>query len=179
MNIIIFGPPGSGKGTQSKKIADEFKLMHISTGDLLRDEIKKGTEIGKNLDSMGSGKLVGDDIVIDLVKKKIEENPKKGFIFDGFPRTVKQAAELSKIIDVDKVIMLMVNDKEAVKRILKRGEKSERVDDNEKVAIKRLQEYKDNTQPLKPYYSLKGILHTIDGEGTVDEVFSEIKKLLS
>ena len=187
MNIILFGPPGSGKGTQSKKIAERFNLIHISTGDLLREEIKNETELGKSL-TLGTGILVDDEVVVQLVKNKINNlitsnvdfNAfNKGFIFDGFPRTVEQAIELTNFINIDKVLMLKVKDDEVIKRILKRGLEEKRSDDSSiEIARTRLVEYSTKTYPIKNYYRMNRILHVINGEGTVDDVFSRIKKIL-
>lgn len=184
-NIILFGPPGSGKGTQSKKIAEKYNLIHISTGDIIREEIKQGTELGKKVGSLGSGELVSDEIVIELIEEKIKRSyatiPNKdlhGFIFDGFPRTIEQAIELSKMIDIDKAILLMVNDNEVVRRILQRGEKSGRADDNKPAAMIRLNEYTNKTYPIKQMYSLEGKLSVLNGEASIDDVFNSICKII-
>lgn len=183
MNIIIFGPPGSGKGTQAKKLAEKYKLTHISTGDLLREESEKGTELGKKLD-LGSGKLVDDETVLQLIENKIKEiystqlSHEIGFVFDGFPRTVEQAIELNKMIDIDKVILLMVRDDEVTRRILKRGEKSGRLDDNKETIIKRLNEYTQKTYPIKQLYHLQGKLSVINGAMDVNSVYETICKII-
>jgi adenylate kinase len=169
MNIIIFGPPGSGKGTQAKKLAEKYNLIHVSTGDLLR--AKKVP--------LGTGDYVDDKVVIKLVEDKIKENPDGQFVFDGFPRTTKQALALSKLIKIDGAILLMVSGEEVINRIVKRGETSERADDNEKVAHKRIKEYEDKTYPLKQFYSLNKILFPINGEGSIDEVANTVDNIMS
>lgn len=183
MNIIIFGPPGSGKGTQSKKLAEKYKLTHISTGDLLREEKEKGTELGKKLD-LGSGKLVDDETVLQLIENKIKEiyatqlSHEIGFVFDGFPRTIEQAIALNQMIDIDKVVLLIVKDEEVTRRILIRGEKSGRLDDNKESIIKRLKEYTEKTYPMKQMYSLEGKLSVVNGALSVEEVFDAICKIV-
>jgi adenylate kinase len=172
MNIVIFGPPGSGKGTQAKKLSEKYKLMHVSTGDLLRERGIK----------LGSGDFVSDEMAIDLVRDVVLTRYiisfHEGYIFDGFPRTLVQAEALSKLTTIDKAISLKVSEEEVVRRIIKRGEKSGREDDNEPIARKRFKEYIEKTYPIKQFYSLNGILCPVDGEGTVDEVFDNICKLI-
>jgi len=183
MNIILFGPPGSGKGTQAEKLAKKHNLVHMSTGDIMREEKEKGTELGKKLD-LGSGKLVDDETVLALVENKIKEvyrtHPKDvGFVFDGFPRTIEQAISLNQMIDIDKVILLMVKDDEVTRRIIERGKKSGRPDDNPEAIKKRLIEYTEKTYPMKQMYSLEGKLSVINGAMDVDGVFDAICKAIS
>lgn len=167
MNIIIFGPPGSGKGTQAKKLAEKYNLIHVSTGDLLR----------ANKVPVGTGDYVDDEMVIKLVADKIKDNPNGEFIFDGFPRTTKQALALSKLIKIDAAILLMVSDEEVINRIVKRGKTSKRADDNEEVAHKRIKEYADKTYPLKQFYSLNNILYPVNGEVSIEDVTTAVDKI--
>lgn len=190
MNIILLGKPGSGKGTQSKKLVEKYGLIHISTGDLLREEKSKGTELGKQL-NLGSGFLVSDEIVINLIKNKINEleflnndhtiigkQKSIGFLFDGFPRTIEQAIELDKFIKIDKAILIILDDEKVIDRIIKRGEKSGREDDTKETAKIRLKEYEDKTYPIKQFYGLNNKLAVVHGDKQIDEVFNDICKLL-
>jgi adenylate kinase len=185
-NLILFGPPGSGKGTQSEKIVDKFELVHLSTGNLLRQEIAERTPLGleaKNF--MDKGQLVPDEVVIGMIDSCIENNPEaKGFLFDGFPRTVAQAEALDKLLSlkktaIHKVIALDVVEEELVKRLLKRGETSSRSDDrDESVIRKRFSVYKNETEPVAEYYNKQGKLQVIRGIGTVEEIFATIDALI-
>lgn len=181
MNISLIGPPGSGKGTQAKKIAEKYNLIHISTGDLLREEVANQTELGKTL-KLGTGTLVSDEIIMELIKNRVLTRDiyatHSGFVFDGVPRTIEQAIELNTVIKIDKAILLMVDDDEAIRRIIRRGEKSGRADDNTEIAKKRLKVYTKETYPIKQYYSLHGTLGVVKGTDTVEEVFESITKLL-
>jgi adenylate kinase len=181
LNIVIFGAPGSGKGTQSEKLVAKYALQHVSTGEILRDEIEANTELGKLAGTyMSKGELVPDRIVIDMLDSLIEKKRHvKGFIFDGFPRTVTQGEALSKMLskhdeDVNAVISLEVDDGELVDRLLKRGQISGRSDDNRETIEARLKVYYNQTSPLKEFYRAQGILKEIDGVGTVDEIFQTI-----
>jgi len=183
LNIVIFGAPGSGKGTQSEKLVARYGLQHVSTGEILRDEIEAITELGKLADSyMSKGELVPDCIVIDMLDSLIEKKKHvKGFIFDGFPRTVPQGEALSKMLskheeDVNAVISLEVEDEELIDRLLKRGQISGRSDDNRETIEARLKVYYRQTSPLKEFYKERGILKEIDGIGTVDDIFRTIEK---
>jgi adenylate kinase len=190
-NIILFGPPGSGKGTQSEKLIEKYGLKHLSTGDLLRSEIARQTPLGleaKNL--MDKGQLVPDEVVIGMISSALEANPHaKGFLFDGFPRTTAQSEALDKLLKLKQtaigVLLAMdVSEEELVKRLLNRGLTSGRSDDtNETVIRARIVEYKDKTTVVANYYSQFNKVVNINGEGTVEEIFSalcsEIDKRMS
>lgn len=186
LNIVIFGAPGSGKGTQSALIADKYNLVHLSTGDMLRDEIARGTEIGKFADTLISkGNLVPDDLIVKMIDAKISEQKSNcnGFIFDGFPRTVAQAAALDKLLaDHDKRLTLMldlrVEESLLVDRLLKRGESSGRADDNMEVIKKRLQIYHEVTMPVIEFYKSTGRYVAVDGCNTIEEYFLKIVQLI-
>lgn len=181
-NFIIFGPPGSGKGTQSQRIIDRYGLFHISTGDVLRQQIKEGTLLGKIADSyISDGQLIPDDLMIDILRNYIQEHPEasQGVIFDGFPRTIKQAEELNKLLDelgteLHAVIGLEVDEEELMKRLVKRGEMSGRSDDNPETIRKRIGVYHSLTQPLQEYYKKSGHYRKVEGIGSVDEIFRQI-----
>ncbi|MDO8995802.1 MAG: adenylate kinase [Sediminibacterium sp.] len=190
-NIILFGPPGSGKGTQSEKLIEKYGLKHLSTGDLLRSEIARQTPLGleaKNL--MDKGQLVPDEVVIGMISSALEANPDaKGFLFDGFPRTTAQSEALDKLLklkqtEIGVLLAMEVSEEELVKRLLNRGLTSGRSDDNNETVIRaRIVEYKDKTTVVANYYSQFDKVVTIKGEGTVEEIFSalcsEIEKRLS
>lgn len=181
-NLILFGPPGSGKGTQSEKIVEKFGLVHLSTGNLLRQEIADKTPLGleaKNF--MDKGQLVPDEVVIGMIDSSLDKHTDaKGFLFDGFPRTVAQAEALDKLLSykktaISKVIALDVLEEELVKRLLKRGETSGRSDDNDEAIIrKRFLVYKTETEPVADYYKEQGKLEVIKGIGTIDEIFEAV-----
>ena len=181
-NLILFGPPGSGKGTQSEKIVDRFGLIHLSTGNLLRQEIHDRTPLGleaKNF--MDKGQLVPDEVVIGMIDTCLEKHPQaKGFLFDGFPRTIAQAEALDKLLSlkktaISKVLALEVTEDELVKRLLKRGETSGRSDDtNEEVIRKRFHVYKSETEPVAAHYEQQAKLERIEGEGSVDDIFQKL-----
>ena len=182
LNIVIFGPPGSGKGTQSDKITDRYGLFHISTGDVLRKHIKDGTDLGKTAeDYISKGQLIPDQLMIDILDAHLEANPesKTGVIFDGFPRTIPQPEALSGLLEkrgtaIDAVVGLEVDDAELMDRLVKRGESSGRSDDNPETIRKRLDVYHSSTKPLKDYYTKTGHYRSIKGMGGIDEVFEEI-----
>ncbi|NIP37486.1 MAG: adenylate kinase [Candidatus Dadabacteria bacterium] len=181
MNLIIFGPPGAGKGTQAAKIVEKYSVAHISTGDILRAAVKNGTELGtKAKEYMDKGELVPDDLIIGIIKDRVKEpDCEGGFLLDGFPRTLPQADALeamltSEGLGIDSVVSVEVQDSEIITRILKRAEEEGRADDTEDVVKNRLQVYRDQTEPLKGYYKDRGKLSEIDGIGSVDEVFSRI-----
>jgi adenylate kinase len=182
LNIVLFGPPGAGKGTQSENLISKYGLVHLSTGDILRSEIARGTELGKRAkEIMDRGELVSDDIVIGMIESKLDENPNaKGFIFDGFPRTTAQAVALDDLLQkkgtgISGMLALEVDDEELIKRLLLRGKDSGRPDDrDESVIRKRIQEYNNKTLPLKNYYSEQGKFHSIHGIGTIDEIFKAL-----
>ena len=182
LNLVLFGPPGAGKGTQSENLINKYGLVHLSTGDLFRKEIARGTDLGKKAkDIMDKGELVGDDIVIGMIESKLDENPNvKGFIFDGFPRTSSQAISLDDLLQkkgtgISAMLALEVDDKELIKRLLLRGQHSGRPDDkNEEVIRNRIVEYNSKTLPLKKYYNEQGKFHSIDGIGSVDQIFKDL-----
>lgn len=181
LNIVIFGPPGSGKGTQSKKIADEYQLMHLSTGDLLREEIKKNTSVGKQVKKyIDKGELVPDAIIIkELYKQASDHVDSPGFIFDGFPRTIVQAEMLDKMlgkhnIPINIVLNIEVEEEELFKRMMGRAEDSNRSDDKEEIIHKRIDIYKDQTYPLINYYKKQDKLVNINGMASVEKVFEKI-----
>lgn len=181
LNIIIFGPPGAGKGTQSERIIERYRLTHLSTGDILRNEIKNETKLGILAKSyMDKGALVPDAVVIDMLKNKIEENRfSKGFVFDGFPRTLAQAKSLDEMLNkaeipISIVVSLDVKDDELINRLVKRGAESGRSDDNEEVIVQRLNVYKQQTMPLIDYYKNQGKLGSVHGVGSIDEIFKKI-----
>ena len=184
MQIIIFGPPGAGKGTQANYIAERYNVSHISTGDLLREAVKNETEVGMLAKSyMDEGELVPDNVVIEIIKQKLENLENSKFMLDGFPRTVAQAEALDEMLEninlkLDAVIFLDVDDEEVVARILKRQEIEGRQDDSEDVVRNRLDVYKEQTSPLSSYYQSKGILRKIDGKGDVGEISERINEVL-
>lgn len=183
-NLILFGPPGSGKGTQSEKLITQYGLKHLSTGDLLRSEIAGKTPLGIEAKAiMDKGHLVPDEVVIGMISSALEANPHaKGFLFDGFPRTSTQAEALDKLLDLKKtsiaaMIALAVSEEELVKRLLKRGETSGRSDDiNEGIVRERLVEYHKKTSVVADYYKQFDKVVVIAGEGTVDEIFARLCK---
>lgn len=183
LNIVIFGAPGSGKGTQSDKIAERYGLQHVSTGEILREEIASSTDLGKLADSyMSKGELVPDCVVIEMLEELIARNKgAKGFIFDGFPRTVPQGEALNQLLQrhdetVTIVVSLEVEDEELVDRLLKRGAISGRTDDNRKTIESRLRVYYRQTAPLKDFYRSKDLLKEITGIGSVESIFESIVK---
>jgi len=185
LNIVLFGPPGSGKGTQSEKLIEKYKLVHISTGDLLRAELAAKTELGLKAKSiMDKGELVPDDIVIGMIKKKLEEHKDgPGFIFDGFPRTVAQARALrTALTDYDErvtyMITLNVPKEELVTRLLKRGEMTGRSDDNMETIQNRIDVYEQQTAPVIYYYEKMHKYHPVDGLGTIEEIFNRIVEVV-
>ena len=182
MNIILFGPPGAGKGTQSYKLIKKYDLIHLSTGDLFRLHLNKNTTLGIEAKKyMDKGNLVPDSVVIGMVKDKIEENiNSKGFIFDGFPRTVNQAIRLdemlySKNLSINYLISLEVDDNELISRIKRRAIVSERVDDQSEEKInKRIKVYKEETLPVLNHYKTQEKYNPINGVGSIEEIFEDI-----
>jgi adenylate kinase len=185
-NLILFGPPGSGKGTQSEKIVEKFGLIHLSTGNLLRQEIADKTPLGLQAKSfMDKGQLVPDEVVIGMIASCLDKNAHaKGFLFDGFPRTVAQAQALDNLLalkktSITKVIALDVLEEELVARLLKRGETSGRSDDtSEEVIRRRFAVYKDETEPVAYYYKHQDKFEAIHGIGTVEEIFQAVSTLI-
>ncbi len=213
MNIILFGPPGAGKGTQAKKMVDFYGIPQVSTGDILRANVREGTELGLAAKAyMDKGELVPDEVLIGIIKNRLKEQDcEKGFILDGYPRTIPQADALATILDeidkpIDVVLNLEVPDEELVERISGRlmcnncgasyhrnfnppkkegvcdvcgGELSQRADDREEAVQNRLNVYKKQTQPLIDYYAKQGILVSLDGTKDINEVFEDIKAILT
>ncbi len=182
-NLVLFGPPGSGKGTQSSKIIETFHLSHISTGDILRVEVAKESPLGIEAKKfMDQGMLVPDEVVIGMISSKLDENPDAaGFIFDGFPRTVAQAQALDNLLDfknspINLVLSLLVTEAELKSRLISRGESSGRSDDNEEIILKRIHEYHAKTSPVADYYKSKDKLVEVKGEGSVDEIFNALSQ---
>jgi adenylate kinase len=183
-NLILFGPPGSGKGTQSEKLIAKYGLKHLSTGDLLRNEISRQTPLGKEAQNfMDKGQLVPDEVVIGMISSALDENPAaKGFLFDGFPRTAAQAEALDKLLDLKEapiaaMLALEVSEEELIKRLLKRGQTSGRSDDNNENVIRaRILEYRNKTEKVADYYKKFEKVVMVKGEGSVDEIFDRLCK---
>jgi len=183
-NLILFGPPGSGKGTQSEKLIARYGLKHLSTGDLLRNEICRETPLGKEAQNfMDKGQLVPDEVVIGMISSALDENPEaKGFLFDGFPRTSAQAEALDNLLELKNapiavMLALDVSEEELVKRLLKRGETSGRSDDNNENVIRaRIIEYRTKTAVVADYYQKFEKVVMIKGEGTIDYIFERLCK---
>lgn len=190
VNFLIFGPPGSGKGTQSVRLAEKFNLTHLSTGDMLRAEIAAGTELGKRMSSiMSKGELVPDEVVIEMIAARIDSAKGcAGFLFDGFPRTVEQTAALEKMLNnrkmkIDSMLVLEVEHDELVKRLIARAELSGRPDDKDPAVIEnRIDVYKEKTEPIINYCRERGIYEPVNGMGSIEEIFGRlsrhIKKLI-
>ena len=185
-NIVIFGAPGAGKGTQSDKMIEKYGLGHISTGDVLRNEIKKGTELGKTAKAfIDQGQLIPDDLMVNILASVYDSFGKdhKGVIFDGFPRTIPQAEALKKMLaerghKIAAMIELSVPEDELMKRLLLRGQQSGRSDDNEETIKKRLNVYHNQTSPLIEWYAKEGIHHHINGLGELDRIFGDITAVI-
>lgn len=186
INIILFGPPGSGKGTQAESLVDHYQLMHISTGDLFRYEMGNNTPLGiQAKEYMAKGELVPDHVTIGMLKNKVNDNPNvKGIIFDGFPRTIPQAEALDAFLNekntsVTCLVALDVPEEELVQRLLKRGEKSGRADDKDEAIIRnRIKVYKDETTLVFDYYKNTGKSALIDGVGTIEDIFCRIQEAI-
>ena len=182
LNLVLFGAPGSGKGTQSAKLIDKYGLHHISTGEVLRDHIKRETDLGKIAQKyISEGQLIPDDLMISILDEVLEKEAKgkKGVIFDGFPRTIPQAEALKDLLkkhdsDLHAVVGLEVPDEELVERMLNRGKETGRADDNLETIKKRLNVYHTQTSPLREYYQKEGKYLKINGTGHVDDIFSQI-----
>jgi len=186
LNIVLFGPPGAGKGTQSENLIAKHKLIHLSTGDILRGEITVGTALGMEAKKlMDAGQLVPDEVVIRMISSKLDANPTaNGFIFDGFPRTTAQAEALDSLLkekstSISMMLALEVDNDELVKRLLNRGLSSGRPDDaNTNVIQNRINEYNNKTLPLKNYYTAQGKFKAIHGIGTIEEIFASISNAI-
>ena len=181
LNIVIFGAPGSGKGTQSERIVEKYGINHISTGDVLRAEIKNGTELGKTAKGyIDQGQLIPDELMIDILASVFDSfKDSKGVIFDGFPRTIAQAEALKKMLaergqDVSVMLDLEVPEDELMVRLIKRGKDSGRADDNEETIKKRLHVYHSQTSPLIDWYKIEKKYQHINGLGTMDGIFADI-----
>ncbi len=183
MIIILFGPPGAGKGTQAQRLVNKHNLKQLSTGDMLREAISEGSELGRKASSiMNRGELVSDDIILSMIKDKLRKSGSDGFIFDGFPRNLEQAKALDKILHelklkLDLVIEIVVNDEVLINRIENRAKESKnaRSDDNEKVLKNRLNIYHESTEMIKPYYLEQKKLVKIDGMRSIEQVSSDIE----
>jgi len=179
LNIVLFGPPGAGKGTQSEKLINKYQLVHLSTGDILRGEIAAGTALGLEAKKlMDAGNLVPDEVVIGMISSKLDQNKNaNGFIFDGFPRTAAQADALDKLLaqkntSITLMLALEVDNDELTKRLLSRGKASGRADDqNEEIIRNRINEYNNKTAPLKNYYTAQNKFHSVNGIGSVEDIF--------
>lgn len=186
LNLILFGPPGSGKGTQAEKLIDKYGILHISTGDLFRYEMGNNTPLGlKAKEYMSKGELVPDEVTIGMLKNKVNANPDaSGIIFDGFPRTIPQAEALDAFLaekgtEVTALIALDVPDEELVTRLLKRGRTSGRADDNDEVIIRnRIAVYKSETAQVFGHYNAAGKSRLIPGVGTIEEIFSRLTEAI-
>lgn len=185
-NLVLFGPPGSGKGTQSEKLIEKYGLIHLSTGDLLRKEMKAGTPLGNEAKSLiEKGQLVPDEVVVGMISSALEANPKaRGFLFDGFPRTIAQAQALDKLLALKKtaihaVLFLMVNEEELIKRLVGRAQTSGRMDDADpEVQRKRQDVYKNETLPVAGYYQNQHKVSRIEGEGSIDDIFERLTEVI-
>jgi adenylate kinase len=186
VNFLIFGPPGSGKGTQSVRLAEKFNLLHLSTGDMLRAEISAGTELGKKMSLiMSRGELVPDEVVIEMIAHKIDSSKDSaGFLFDGFPRTVAQTISLEKMLNergmkIDRMLVLDVDHDELVKRLIARAELSGRPDDKDpKVIENRIDVYKEKTEPIINYCDQKGLYQPVNGMGSIDDIFRRLSDFM-
>lgn len=186
LNLVLFGPPGAGKGTQSNLLIDKYNLIHLSTGDILRGEIAEGTDLGLRAKTlMDQGNLVPDEVVIGMISSKLDNNPHAdGFIFDGFPRTTNQATALDNLLEdkktsITSMISLKVEDVELIRRLLKRGKSSGRADDQDKSIItNRINEYNNKTAPLKDYYSAQNKLSEVDGKGSIEDISNRLNEVI-
>ena len=183
LNLVLFGPPGAGKGTQSEYLIQKYHLVHLSTGDLLRSQITGGTELGLRAKLlMDQGLLVPDEVVIGMIESKLTEHGERapGFIFDGFPRTVKQAEALDELLahhhtGITTMVALVVDQEELTRRLLIRGRSSGRPDDQDEATIRRrVTEYNDKTAPVASYYEHQGKFAAINGIGSIEEIFASI-----
>lgn len=186
MNIVIFGAPGSGKGTQSALLIEEYGYYHISTGDVLRAQIAQGTELGKIADSyISKGQLIPDELMIDILDDVLSAHPEsaKGVVFDGFPRTIHQADALDVLLEkrggkLDIVVGLEVEEEELIERLINRGKTSGRSDDNMETIKKRLDVYNNQTNPLRDHYMEQGKYEAVHGMGSIEDIFANIKSVV-
>ena len=186
LNLVLFGPPGAGKGTQSNLLIERYNLVHLSTGDILRGEISAGTNLGLEAKAiMDRGDLVSDKIVIDMISSKLDNNQNaKGFIFDGFPRTAAQATALDNLLSekgtlISTMLSLKVENTELIKRLLERGENSGRADDkNESIIANRINEYNNKTAPLKEFYARQNKLSEIEGTGSIEDIAIKLNSVI-
>lgn len=182
LNLVLFGAPGSGKGTQSAKIIDEYGLFHISTGEVLRDHMARKTPYGVTAgEYISKGNLIPDELMLEILAHELDQNLKdsKGVVFDGFPRTIPQAEALEKLLqskgtELHAVVGLQVPESELIERLLKRGRDTGRADDNLETITNRLKVYHDQTLPLQEFYQNKGKFIPVDGTGVVDDIFAHI-----
>ena len=182
VNILIFGPPGSGKGTQSVRLADKYNLLHLSTGDMLRAEIAAETERGKKMSLiMSKGELVPDEVVIEMIAHKIDNSKgTSGFLFDGFPRTVAQTISLENMLNergmkINKMLVLDVSQDELVKRLIARADLSGRPDDKDPAVIQnRIDVYKEKTEPIINYCRERGTYQSVEGMGSIEDIFNRL-----
>ena len=185
LNIVLFGPPGSGKGTQSEKIIEQYGLSHFSTGDMLRAELAAETELGLQAKSiMEKGELVSDEIIIGMIRNRITgQTDAKGFIFDGFPRTVAQAEALDTLLDelemkINVMLGLEVERQELIDRLLKRGKEQGRSDDNLETIENRIRVYEDQTSPVMGYYESQGKYRGVEGVGSIEDIFGRLSGII-
>jgi adenylate kinase len=184
--LLLLGPPGAGKGTQAQLLVERLGVPQISTGDMLRAAVAAGSEVGRRAKGfMDAGKLVPDEVVIDVAEQRLgQPDAKRGFILDGFPRTAAQADVLDKLlprlgVTLERCISMRVDEDELVKRLLKRAEIDGRSDDNEQTIRTRMQVYKESTAPLIAYYRKRGVLHEVNGEGSIGDVAKRIAEALA
>jgi len=184
VNLLIFGPPGSGKGTQSVRLAEKFNLLHLSTGDMLRAEIAAGTDLGKRMSAiMAKGELVPDEVVIEMIAAKVDSaKGYAGFLYDGFPRTVAQAVALEEMLGrrgmkIDSMLVLEVDHDELVKRLILRAEQSGRPDDRDPAVIEnRIDVYREKTEPIINYFREKGVYQPVNGVGAIEDIFMRLSE---
>ena len=186
LNLVLFGPPGAGKGTQSNLLINKYNLVHLSTGDILRGEIAEGTDLGLEAKIiMDRGDLVPDEVVIGMISSKLDKNHNaNGFIFDGFPRTTIQAKALDSLLVekgtyISAMLSLKVEDEELIRRLLERGKDSGRADDqNKEIIANRIKEYNNKTAPLKVYYSAQNKLTEIEGIGSIEDIANKLNTVI-